>query len=115
MGNPFKAKTKTIWTHGIYRYEDYYKNKEDMLVVFKDIPFLNGGLFDCLDRRTTDNGKNVEIRIDGFTDKEVGLSVPNQLFFSDEITVDLNKDYGTKTKIQSQRSYGDIVFLQFHD
>ena len=80
-----------------------------MLVVFKDIPFLNSGLFDCLDRRTTNNGKNVEIRIDGFTDKDVGLSVPNLLFFSDEITVDLNKDYGTKNKKYKVRGLIDTL------
>lgn len=84
--------------HGIYRYENYFRNIDDMMDIFKDIPFLNGGLFDCLDRRETINGKNIEIRIDGFTDKEVGLSVPNHLFFSDEIDVDLNKEYGTKNK-----------------
>jgi len=109
FGKSFQGKNKDYMDHGIYRYEDYFKNKEDMLVVFKDIPFLNGGLFDCLDRRTTDNGKNVEIRIDGFTDKDVGLSVPNLLFFSDEISVDLNTDYGTKNKKYKVRGLMDTL------
>jgi hypothetical protein len=95
--------------HGIYRYEEYFKNKEDMLEIFKDIPFLNGGLFDCLDRPITENNKNIEVRIDGFTDKEVGLKVPNFLFFSDEISVDLNKDYGTKNKKYKVRGLVDIL------
>ena len=94
----FQGRNKNYMDHGIYRYEDYFKNREDMLEVFRDIPFLNGGLFDCLDRRETQNEKNVEIRMDGFTDKEVGLNVPNLLFFSDEIYVDLNKEFGTKNK-----------------
>jgi len=84
--------------HRVYRYEDYFKNKDDMIEIFKDIPFLNGGLFDCLDRRETHNGKNIDIRIDGFTDKEKGLRVPNFLFFLDEKYVNLNREYGTKNK-----------------
>ena len=95
--------------HGIYRYEDYFKNREDMLEVFRDIPFLNGGLFDCLDRRETQNEKNVEIRMDGFTDKEVGLNVPNFLFFSDETNADLNKEYGTINKKYKVSGLIDIL------
>ena len=84
--------------HGVYRYEKYFCHQEDMLEIFKGIPFLNGGLFDCLDRRITQDGKNAEIRIDGFTDKEVGLSVTNLLFFADETEADLNDEYGTNNK-----------------
>lgn len=109
FGKSFQGKNKDYMDHGIYRYEDYFKNKEDMLEIFKDIPFLNGGLFDCLDRRITENGKNIEIRIDGFTDKEAGLKVPNKLFFSDEINADLNKDYGTKNKKYKVRGLIDIL------
>jgi hypothetical protein len=95
--------------HDVYRYGDYFKNTDNMMDIFKDIPFLNGGLFDCLDRRATNNGKNIEIRIDGFTDKEVGLSVPNHLFFSDEIDVDLNREYGTKNKRYKVKGLIDIL------
>ncbi|TRZ48585.1 MAG: SAM-dependent DNA methyltransferase, partial [Dehalococcoidia bacterium] len=84
--------------HSIYRYEDYFKNQEDMLEIFKDIPFLNGGLFDCLDWSAKESGTDTEVRFDGFSDKEVGLNVPNYLFFSDEKEADLNKEYGTKNK-----------------
>src|SRR3990167_1097704 len=105
----YQGKNKDYMDHGIYRYEDYFKNKEDMLEIFKGIPFLNGGLFDCLDRRITENNKNIEVRIDGFTDKEVGLKVPNKLLFSDEINVDLNKDYGTKNKKYKVKGLIDIL------
>jgi len=94
----YQGKNKDYMNHNIYRYENYFKNQEDMLVIFKDIPFLNGGLFDCLDQRVNENGQNIEARVDGFTDKEVGLSVPNLLFFSDEVYANLNEDYGTKNK-----------------
>jgi len=95
--------------HGIYRYETYFKNQDDMLEIFKDIPFLNGGLFDCLDRRYAIDGKNVEFRVDGFTDKEVGLSVPNLLFFADPVNADLNNDYGTNNKVYSVQGLLNIL------
>jgi adenine-specific DNA-methyltransferase len=105
----FQGKNKDYMDPSIYRYEDYFKNKEDMLEIFRDIPFLNGGLFDCLDQRVTENGKNVEIRVDGFSDKEVGLKVPNFLFFSDETVADLNTEYGTKNKEYKVRGLIDIL------
>ena len=66
--------------HSIYRYENYFTDKRRHSDYLKDIPFLNGGLFDCLDKPSKDNNNQGEIRIDGFTDKEVGLKIPNFLF-----------------------------------
>jgi len=94
----FQGKNDSYMNHSIYRYEDYFNNKEDMLDIFQDIPFLNGGLFDCLDWSAKESGTVTEVRFDGFTDKEVGLSIPNYLFFSEEKNIDLNKDYGTTNK-----------------
>ncbi|MCK9265545.1 Eco57I restriction-modification methylase domain-containing protein [bacterium] len=78
----------------VYRYHDLFTNSEKMEEYFGNIPFLNGGLFDCLDDGTND------IYIDGFTERkqEYQPSVPNFLFFSDEQNIDLNSDYGTKNK-----------------
>ncbi len=78
----YHGKNKGYMEHSIYRYEDYFKNQEDMLEIFKDIPFLNGGLFDCLDWSGKESGIGAEVRFDGFSDKEVGLNVPNYLFLS---------------------------------
>jgi len=94
----FQGKNADYMDHGIYRYEDYFNNQEDMLAVFKDIPFLNGGLFDCLDWAARESGTGKEVRFDGFSDKEVGLKMPNYLFFSEDREADLNKDYGTKNR-----------------
>lgn len=93
----------------VYRYEDYFKNQGDMLEIFKDIPFLNGGLFDCLDIPSSKNNNQREIRVDGFSDKEKGLNVPNFLFFSGEKDVDLNKEYGTKNKKHKVRGLIDTL------
>ena len=78
----------------VYRYHDLFANPGKMAEYFGSIPFLNGGLFDCLD-----DGKN-DIYIDGFTErkKEYQPEVPNFLFFSGERKIDLNDDLGTKNK-----------------
>ena len=80
----------------LYRYKRYFTDPDKVLRLFEAIPFLNGGLFECLDVRAKDNNK-VILRVDGFSDRDDSLlHVPNELFFSDEQTVDLNKAYGTK-------------------
>lgn len=77
----------------IYRYEENFKNPSEISGLFKDIPFLNGGLFECLDR------KEDKIIIDGFTRvKKNQPKVPNFLFFDEDQAVDLNQEYGTKNK-----------------
>ncbi|BCX11992.1 MAG: hypothetical protein KatS3mg067_0930 [Thermosynechococcus sp.] len=84
----------------LYRYEDYFNNPDQFLQLAKNIPFLNGGLFECLDRvyRTEENRPT--IRIDGFSDHPKNpLFMPDFLFFSDEQVVDLSQAYGqTKFK-----------------
>ena len=58
--------------------------------MFARIPFLNGGLFECLDREATSEeqeqahqrNENKAIRIDGFSDRADNmLRVPNDMFF----------------------------------
>ncbi|GAB6183219.1 Eco57I restriction-modification methylase domain-containing protein [Thermodesulfovibrio hydrogeniphilus] len=83
----------------LYRYRDKFLVSEDkVLELFKDIPFLNGGLFDCLDKED-ENGK--VIYIDGFSrNPKKQAKIPDCLFFDEnEKTVDLS-DYGIgKNKI----------------
>ena len=49
-----------------YRYERFFKNKERFLELTKDTPFLNGGLFENLDKNV---GEENEIRIDCFSNR----------------------------------------------
>ncbi|MFA5592709.1 MAG: Eco57I restriction-modification methylase domain-containing protein [Micavibrio sp.] len=109
-----KASTDKYLIHTVYRYRDYFKNPDEALELFSHIPFLNGGLFECLDRRLSEQdvarnpgledmavkeGNGLVLRVDGFSErKENPLCVPNRLFFASEETVDLNTDYGTKGK-----------------
>lgn len=88
--------------HGKFRHQKLFKNPEQLKSLFNYIPFLNGGLFECLDKKKNDPSNNTgkEIRIDGFSDVAWKQPVfPNLLFFSKEQEeVNLNEDYGTNNK-----------------
>ncbi|MCP4109271.1 MAG: class I SAM-dependent DNA methyltransferase [Desulfobacteraceae bacterium] len=79
-----------------YRYDRLFKDKNQALSLFKDIPFLNGGLFENLDKNV---GSPDEIRIDCFSnrpDNSKRLKVPDFLFFGDQDELDLSGFYGDK-------------------
>ncbi|MBW2708380.1 MAG: N-6 DNA methylase, partial [Deltaproteobacteria bacterium] len=70
--------------------------EEKAVKLFSDIPFLNGGLFDCLDK---EDDSGTVVYVDGFTRKaRKQPKVPNFLFFSDYRTLDLSSAYGDKRK-----------------
>ena len=94
----------------LMRYESMFKNPDLFIdLANKTVPFLNGGLFDCLDDK--DNGNYV----DGFSDRDVvknALIVPDFLFFGDEVgkNIDLSEWYGDKNKKKvSARGIIDIL------
>ena len=83
----------TYGVKNLYRYEDKFLiSREEVLGLFKDVPFLNGGLFDCLDKMD-DTGK--VIYIDGFSrNLSKQTVIPDYLFFEEkEQKVDLSS-YG---------------------
>ncbi|MBW1784878.1 MAG: class I SAM-dependent DNA methyltransferase, partial [Deltaproteobacteria bacterium] len=88
----------------VYRYHPLFNKPEKIEEYFGDIPFLNGGLFECLD------DKQKRIYIDGFTStKKHQPAVPNYLFFSEETRADLNAEYGTKGKRYNVRGLLDTL------
>ena len=91
----------------LMRYEDYFCNSQLFVdLANKTVPFLNGGLFDCLDDK--DNG----MYYDGFSDRDSvkkSLVVPDFLFFGDK-DIDLSIWYGDKKKKKvSARGIIDIL------
>ena len=94
----------------LMRYESMFKNPQLFVeLANRTVPFLNGGLFDCLDEK--DNG----VYIDGFSDREnvkKALIVPDYLFFGEEVgkNIDLSEWYGDKKKKKvSARGIIDIL------
>ena len=77
-----------------YRYRREMANPEALLALFRQTPFINGGLFDCLDSEvsTTNQG----YRIDCFSDNPAHSSlllIPNRLFFGPDGLVPLLEGY----------------------
>lgn len=90
----------------VYRYEDLIQQPTEVLQLFDQVPFLNGGLFECLDNTEV----KPAVRVDGFSDRaDNALSVPNRVFFAEEQAVDLNSVYGTKNKKYKVRGLIDIL------
>jgi hypothetical protein len=86
-----------------YRYQARFTDPAAALRRFADIPFLNGGLFECLDR------PDAGVRIDGFSDRpDNPLRVPDELFFGVEHAIDLNEVFGTRNKQYKVRGLLDI-------
>src|SRR5690606_36217548 len=82
----------------VYRYKEAFHNPDAaMTEYFANVPFLNGGLFECLDEALTEQdlernpalrelavkeGNGWVLRIDGFSRRpEARAHVPNKLFF----------------------------------
>lgn len=94
----------------LMRYESYFKNPQLFVdLANHTVPFLNGGLFDCLDDK--DHG----MYYDGFSDRESvknSLIIPDYLFFGEEVgkNIDLSEWYGDKKKKKvSARGIIDIL------
>lgn len=99
-------------THGVdtlYRYESHFVNSASALDLFANVPFLNGGLFECLDRTEESTGK--KLYLDGFSrNPKKRPTVPNRLFFGNEHEEDLSEAYGD-SKHRKERVRGLLRIL----
>ncbi|WP_051132427.1 Eco57I restriction-modification methylase domain-containing protein [Thermodesulfobacterium thermophilum] len=88
----FPANKSNFGVKSLYRYEDKFLIPPDeVMKIFSEIPFINGGLFDCLDKDS--------VYIDGFSrNPKKQAKIPDYLFFQEEEqTVDLS-NYGLGRK-----------------
>jgi hypothetical protein len=97
--------------HGIknkYRYSKHFSiSEKEVIELFKDIPFLNGGLFDCLDKNNDETGKHEYV--DGFSREEKKTAkIPDMLFFSKKRVIDLSEGYGYKRSKEECRGLLEI-------
>ncbi len=93
----------------LYRYESHFRDPDTALQHFADVPFLNGGLFECLDR--PEEGTNTKLYLDGFSrNRKKRPVMPNHLFFGAEHDEDLSSAYGdTKHKKEKVRGLLHIL------
>jgi len=91
----FLKNRATYDVNNLYRYESLFREApEAALAHFADIPFLNGGLFECLDR--PEDGAGKKRYLDGFSrNAKKRPTVPNRLFFGGEHEEDLSGAYAT--------------------
>ena len=117
MNTPEKPDTRKFRGEGrqhynitsLYRYKHYFRDPDAVLRLFESIPFLNGGLFECLDKPAPDDAKTI-LRVDGFSDRgDNPLHVPNELFFSEPQAVNLNAVYDTKNSRYTVRGLIHIL------
>lgn len=78
----------------LYRYADLLKDPDAFEKIMRAVPFVNGGLFDCLDLVYDETGRP-NIRLDDFSEeKKNTLNLPNEIFFGEDREVDLTEAYG---------------------
>jgi adenine-specific DNA-methyltransferase len=94
----------------LYRYAHLLTDADAFAELLRQVPFVNGGLFDCLDvvydRQGTPN-----VRLDDFSEEKANmLSIPNELFFGADREVDLTEVYKDKRhKKEHVRGLIDIL------
>lgn len=113
------GQSKDYLGHHVYRHAALFANPDLALEAFADVPFLNGGLFECLDTEIAsddpraghgerERGRLI-LRIDGFsdqTDKQPRL--PNALFFGGAKGIDLS---GWFEKAKTPRDVPGLIDL----
>lgn len=104
----FNVNKNEFLVKNIYRYSTLFTiSEKEVIALFKDVPFLNGGLFDCLDKED-EQGKWVYV--DGFSrNPKKQASVPDYIFFGEEREVDLNDIYATKNKKYKSRGLINLL------
>lgn len=107
--NGYEKNRSTYAIKNLYRYEkDFQNSTTQVMELFSQVPFLNGGLFECLDRKEKD-GKTYDW--DGFSrNPKYQASIPNALFFAKDSKVDLSAEYNDK-KLKAVKVAGIIEIL----
>lgn len=91
--------------HQVWRHAERIRDRASFERLLRSVPFLNGGLFECLDERIEKGASSYtrEVRIDGFSVKPAKQpKAPNFLFFGPERPVDLSKAYGELRYTQAE-------------
>jgi len=95
----------------LYRYRDAFRNPDAFVERLKTVPFINGGLFDCLDDPFRKAENKPDVRLDGFSErKDNALCLPNEIFFGEEHELDLSDVYQDKRK-KKEKVRGIIEIL----
>ena len=105
----FRNSTGDYDNNKLMRYQNLFKNPQLFINLANNtVPFLNGGLFDCLDDKDND------YYVDGFSDREAvqkRLSVPDYLFFGEKANLDLSHFYGEDEKSKKSVHVNGLIHI----
>lgn len=99
------GQSKDYLGHHVFRHEAKFADRDAAITLFNQVPFLNGGLFECLDceiaspsderrDRAEVERQRLILRVDGFSDQpDKQPKLQNRIFFGGEDAVDLSKYY----------------------
>ena len=99
----------------LMRYQGFFKNpKKYVDLVESIVPFMNGGLFDCLDKphptKKGAKGGDFIVYKDGFSDRnDIDVVVPDYLFFGVDEQVDLSSVIGISNKNTKQAAVKGLI------
>jgi len=111
--------SKDYLGHHVYRHAALFTEPDKGLQAFASVPFLNGGLFECLDTEIFSDDPRADdaererqrliLRIDGFSDQpDKQPRLPNALFFGGAKSVDLS---GWFQKARAPRDVPGLIDL----
>ena len=88
---------RTRETHrnsNLYRFKNEMEDPEALRELFDQSPFVNGGLFECLDSEegVLDGGSRIDCFSDNPRHRDL-LSIPNRLFFGNDGLIDVLEKY----------------------
>lgn len=104
------GQSKDYLGHHVFRHEAKFADAKAAEALFNQVPFLNGGLFECLDCEITSDEderkdraererQRLILRVDGFSDQpDKQPKLLNCIFFGGEDAVDLSKYYEKATR-----------------
>ena len=109
----FRKDKQNMNATNLMRYHAYFNNPNEFVELVESVvPFMNGGLFDCLDKPSGEKGKQGGDKIayfDGFSDRADNvLSVPDFIFFGTHKAIDLSEELGSKNKSVEIKGLIDI-------
>ncbi|OYU34063.1 TaqI-like C-terminal specificity domain-containing protein [Novosphingobium sp. PASSN1] len=99
------GQSKDYLGHHVFRHEAKFADKDAAEALFNQVPFLNGGLFECLDTEITSpederkaraekERQRLILRVDGFSDQpDKQPKLQNRIFYGGEDAVDLSRYY----------------------
>ena len=100
----------------LYLYTNMLKDAGELNDLLDGIPFVNGGLFDCLDEVFVESEES-NVRQDDFSEeKKNGLCIPNELFFGQSAKLTFRMFTTPRAmKMKSPRVVGHTRSVSIHD